>query len=150
MGNTRELWYRTAQQEGLERSLRFLDLCPQPGRDRAYALITAGRLATTVMDQQLARRLLAEALPMAAGASDEAIEPLACLLSGVSLFLSGQLDPAHESLSRALDLYSAVGDWCGTGRSTATLGVVAFFGGDWPRATMILEQALALQACPGP
>ena len=149
MGNTRELWYRTAQPEGLERSLRFLDLCPQPGRDRAYALITAGRLATTVMDQQLARLLLAEALPMAAGASDEAIEPLACFLSGVSLFLSGQLDPAHESLSRALDLYSAVGDWCGTGRSTATLGVVAFFGGDWPRATMILEQALALLTAAG-
>ena len=68
MGSTRELWYRTAQPEGLERSLRFLELCPQPGRERAYALITAGRLATTVMDQQLARRLLEEALQMAAAA----------------------------------------------------------------------------------
>ena len=149
MGSTREVWYRTAQPEGLERSLRFLDLCPRPRRDRAYALLTAGRLATTVMDQQLARRLLAEALPMASGDGDDGIEPLARFLLGVSLFLSGQLEQAHESLSRALELYSAAGDRCGIGRSTATLGVVAFFGGDWPRATAILEQALALLAAAG-
>ena len=113
MGSTRELWYRTAQPEGLERSLRFLELCPQPGRERAYALITAGRLATTVKDQQLARRLLAEALTMAGGSGDDGIEPLACFLLGVSLFLSGQLEQAQESLSRALELYSAAGDRCG-------------------------------------
>jgi predicted ATPase len=149
MGSTRELWYRTAQPEGLERSLRFLELCPEPGRERAYALITAGRLATTVMDQQLARRMLAEALPMAGGSGDDGIEPLACFLLGVSLFLSGQLDQARKSLSRALELYSAAGDRCGIGRSTATLGVVAFFGGDWPSATAILEQALALLTAAG-
>jgi tetratricopeptide (TPR) repeat protein len=95
------------------------------------------------MDQQLARRLLAEALPMAGGSGDDGIEPPAGFLLGVSLFLSGQLDQARKSLSRALELYSAAGDRCGIGRSTATLGVVAFFGGDWPRATAILEQALA-------
>jgi non-specific serine/threonine protein kinase len=149
MGSTRELWYRIAQPDGLERSLRFLELCPQPGRERAYALITAGRLATTVMDQQLAGRLLAEALTAAEGAGDDGIEPLACFLLGVSLFLSGQLDPARKSLSHALDLYSAAGDRCGTGRCTATLGVVAFFAGGWSRATAILEQALALLTAAG-
>jgi predicted ATPase len=102
MGTTRELWYRTAQPEGLERSLRFLKLCQEPGRDRAYALITAGRLATTVMDHQLARRLLTEALPMARGTGDDGIEPLARFLLGVSLFLSRQLDQAQRHLSRAL------------------------------------------------
>ena len=76
---------------------------------------------------------------MASGSGDDGIEPLARFLLGVSLFLSGQLDPARQSLSRALDLYSASGDRCGTGRSTATLGVVAFFGGDWPRAAAVLE-----------
>ena len=143
------MWYRAAQPDGLQRSMQFLELCPQPGPERAYALITAGRLATTVMDLQLARRLLAEALPMADSTGDDGIEPLACFLLGVSLFLSGQLDPARQWLSRALDLYSAAGDQCGTGRSTATLGVVAFFAGDWPRATAVLEQALALLTAAG-
>ena len=101
------------------------------------------------MDQQLARRLLAEALPTACGSGDDGIEPLACFLLGVSLFLSGQLDPARQSLSRALELYSAAGDQCGIGRWTATLGVVAFFGGDWPRATATLEHALALVTAAG-
>jgi non-specific serine/threonine protein kinase len=149
MGATRELWYRTAQPEGLERCQRFLELCQQPGRDRAYALITAGRLATTVMDHQLARRLLTEARSITSGTGDGGVEPLACFLLGVSLFLSQQLDEAQQWLVRALELYSAAGDGCGTGRSTATLGVVAFFGGDWQRAAGILQQALALLAAEG-
>jgi predicted ATPase len=134
MGTTRELWYRTAQPEGLERSLRFLELCPEPTGERAYALITAGRLATTVMDQPLARRLLTEALTVTRGTGAPGAKPLALFLLGVSSFLSRQLDEAERCLSRALELYSEAGDSCGTGRSTATLGVVAFFRGDWPQA----------------
>lgn len=47
----------------------FLELCKEPGRQRAYALITAGRLAITVMDHALARRLLTEALSLATARS---------------------------------------------------------------------------------
>jgi tetratricopeptide (TPR) repeat protein len=149
MAGTRELWYRLAQPEGLERSLRFLELCTEPGRQRAYALITAGRLATTVMDHPLARRLLTEALSLAPGAGDSGIEPLACFLLGVSLFLSQELDDAQRWFSRALGQYSAIGDGCGTGRSTATLGAVAFFRGDLPRATELLQQALVVLTTEG-
>jgi predicted ATPase/DNA-binding CsgD family transcriptional regulator len=149
MGTTRELWYRIAQPEGLERSLGFLELCKEPGRQRAYALITAGRLAITVMDHVLARRLLTEALSLATGTGDGAIEPLATFLLGVSLLLSDELDEAQRWFSRALELYSAAGDGSGTGRSTATLGNVAFFRGDLPRATELLEQALTILAAEG-
>jgi predicted ATPase/DNA-binding NarL/FixJ family response regulator len=149
MGSTRELWYRTAQPEGLERSLRFLELCPEPGRDRRYALITAGRLAITVMDHPLARRLLTEALTLAPGSGDGGIEPLACFLLGVSMLLSEELDGAQRWFSRAHEAYSAIGDGCGTGRSTATLGNVAFFRGDLPSATNLLEQALAILIAEG-
>ena len=144
MGSTRELWYRAAQSEGLDRSLRFLELCEQPARERAYALITAGRLAITVMDHHRARRLLTEAAALAPAVGDAGIEPLACFLQGVSLFLSDELDAAGRFLNRALELYTSAGDGCGIGRSLATLGVVAFFGSDWPAATAHLGQALAL------
>jgi DNA-binding CsgD family transcriptional regulator/tetratricopeptide (TPR) repeat protein len=149
MGATRELWYRVAQPEGLQRSLQFLELCQEEGRDRAYAMVTAGRLAITVMDHQHARQLLAEALLIARRGGEAGVEPLACFLLGVSLFLSDQPGEAERSLSRALELYSAAGDRCGTGRSTATLGVVAFFRGDGPRATRLLEEALAVLAAEG-
>ena len=149
MASTRELWYRTAQPEGLQRSLRFLELCPEPGRDRAYALLTAGRLAITVMDHPLARRLLTEALTFAPGSGDGGIEPLACFLLGVSLLLSQELDDAQRWFSQALELYAAIGDGCGTGRATATLGNVAFFRGDLPRATGLLQRALAILTAEG-
>ena len=43
MGDTREVWYRNAQPEGLERALHFLRVSADLGPARAYALITAGR-----------------------------------------------------------------------------------------------------------
>lgn len=149
VGSTRELWYRAAQSEGLKRSLRFLELCEQPPRERAYALITAGRLAITAMDHHRARRLLTEAAALAPAAGDAGVEPLACFLHGVSLFLSHELDEAGRFLSRALALYTGAGDGCGIGRSTATLGVVAFFAADWTAATGHLEQALVLLTAAG-
>ena len=143
MASTRELWYRMAQAEGLERCLRFLALCPDLGADRAYALIAAGRLAITVQDHALADRVLAEALSVAARARASGIEPLARFLLGVSLFLSARLDEAERELERAAELYGALDDRCGNARSSATRGVVAFFRGDWQAATDLLERALA-------
>jgi hypothetical protein len=49
------------QSEGLEWALRFLSLSAVSGQQRAYALITAGRLAITVQDHPLATRLLTDA-----------------------------------------------------------------------------------------
>jgi len=143
MASTRELWYRMAQAEGLERCLRFLALCPESGADRAYALLAAGRLAITVQDHALADRVLAEALSLAACSESPGIEPLARFLLGVSLFLSARLDEAELELARAAELYGALSDRCGSGRSSATLGVVAFFRSDWQAATDMLERALA-------
>jgi len=149
MASTRELWYRMAQSEGLERSLRVLERCPEPSRDRAYALITAGRLAISVMDHRLARRLLTEVLSIAPGSGNGGTEPLACFLLGLSLLLSQQHDDAQRRFSLALEAYSAIGDGCGAGRSTAALGIVAFFRGDLPRATGLLQQALATLTAEG-
>ena len=142
MAGTRELWYRIAQAEGLELCLRFLELCPEPGTDRAYTLIATGRLAITVQDHELADRALAEALTIPARAESAGVEPLARFLLGVSLFLSARLDAAERELARAAALYDALGDRCGGGRASATLGVVAFFRGDWEAATDLLGRAL--------
>jgi hypothetical protein len=77
------------------------------------------------------------------------IEPLARFLLGVSLFLSQRLDDAELALKHALDGYSTIGDRCGTGRSTATLGVVALLRGDWSHAGESLERALSILADEG-
>src|SRR5215467_13585058 len=60
-----------------------------------------------------------------------------------------QHDDAQRRFSLALEAYSAIGDGCGAGRSTAALGIVAFFRGDLPRATGLLQQALATLTAEG-
>jgi non-specific serine/threonine protein kinase len=149
IANTRDVWHKAAQSEGLQHALRLLELCPEQDAERGWGLAAGGRLAMVAQDHGLAQRLLGEAVAIAQREPEPSLEALVRWLLGISLTLSYRLDDSEGMARSALELFQAQGDEAGEGCSTSLLGFVAVLRGDFTAAGDLLTRALSILASAG-
>jgi predicted ATPase/DNA-binding CsgD family transcriptional regulator len=143
IGATREVWFRHAQSDGLNWAVRLLDLCPEPDRVRARALLAAGVLTMAHQNHPTARRWLLDAIEVAEVTGDTALQAATQLYLGTDAMLAGQLDTAEHHLNCSIALFDRLGQHQGLGRAAGVLGVVRLQQGDRAAARRLFDDELA-------
>lgn len=146
MATSRELWFRVAQDEGLERTLSLLDRYSAGDEARACGLVAAAVLHAVRQETAAAIGCTSEALAYWPPDSDGAA--LAWFHQGVAKCLSRDLEGAEAAARASLAAYSSLGDEPGQSRATSLLGMIAVWAGHDAEAITHLDRALALaEAC---
>ena len=124
---------------------RALELHRELGDDTgaAVALTHLGRVATRAGDTRRARRVLGDAVELAAG--DPATRALALRHLAVALATDGETDAATRRATEAVRLWGGLGSRLERARTTTLLAVLAADRGEQPRALRLARAALREQ-----
>ncbi|MDQ0635937.1 putative ATPase/DNA-binding CsgD family transcriptional regulator [Arthrobacter pascens] len=147
MGATRELWFRSAQDEGLSRAAGLLERHPTPDDARAEGLVTASVCHTSRQETEAGNRLAGEALAILD--RDSAGAAAAFFYQAIARCLAKDTEGSVESCRAALDVYTKLGDTAGCSRAVGMLGMAAVWAHRDDDAIGILHEALDLAVAAG-
>ncbi|MEP6493886.1 MAG: AAA family ATPase [bacterium] len=117
-------------------------------RERVAILIMASQTHGRLGEAPLAERLAAESVEMAEGLGDSLVLADALNRLGNTVFSEAPAR-AHAAYSRALELYEAIGDVRGQGRTHGNIGVVAQFEAHLDEASQAYGKAISVARAAG-
>jgi len=141
---TRDLFFRFGQADGLRLARLLLERCPAPDRDRVEAQLTAGQLAISMGDTEMARGVLAEARELGAQLDEPVLEAWTLFFQGLADALAGSSQSAREQLEASRRRHRQLGIRIGEARAIAVLGMTHVMGGDQATAKQLFQIALEM------
>jgi predicted ATPase/DNA-binding CsgD family transcriptional regulator len=144
-GALRPYWLgEGALAEGRQWLERLLPLAPEPGVDRAEALIVAAHLVILLGFPAEAQPMLTEARSIADSLGDRAVMTAVIEAEGVAEVFGGEPSRVLELTGRALAEYRAVNDDFGKARTLLTLAYAWTMLGDFTQGRATCQETLAI------